>query len=130
MPTEQTPIKTDVPPSRKESLARPSSPTDSTTVIVPSPTKEETEDEAPVCAYRIPKKVEFNVSNVGSLKRKNCFPEIVEVKPELKEGVIAFSLTDTKHLCLYKRTLAKEKLGVSYKMTRIQESEIIRCWNS
>ena len=32
-------------------MARPSSPADSTTVIAPSPTKEETEDEAPVCVY-------------------------------------------------------------------------------
>ena len=61
VPTEQPPIKTDVPHSKKESLARPSSPANLTTVIVPSPIKEETEDEVPMCVYRIPKKVKFNV---------------------------------------------------------------------
>ena len=99
-PTEQPPNRSDAPPSRKESLARPSSP--ATTVIVPSPTKEETEDEAPVCVYRIPKKVKFNVSKVSPLKRKNDFPEKVEVKPELKEGVIAFSLTDRAPMLIQK----------------------------
>ena len=76
VPTEP-PIKTDVPPSN-ESLARPSSPADSTTVIVPSPTKEETEDEASMCVYRIPKQVKFNVPKVSPLKKKNDFPEKVE----------------------------------------------------
>ena len=102
VPTEQPPVRSDVPPSRKESLARPSSPADSTTVIVPSPTKEETEDEAPVCVYRIPKKVKFNVPKVSPLKRQNDFPEKVEVKPELKEGVIAFSLTDRAPMLIQK----------------------------
>ena len=102
VPTEQPPIRSDVPPSRKESLAKPSSPADSTTVIVPSPTKEETKVEAPVCVYRIPKKVKFNVPKVSPLKRKNDFPEKVEVKPELKEGVIAFSLTDRAPMLIQK----------------------------
>ena len=69
---------------------------------MPSPTKEETEDEATVCVYRKPKKVKFNVPKVSPLKRKNDFPEKVEVKPELKEGLIAFSLTDRAPLLIQK----------------------------
>ena len=120
VPTEQPPVRSDVPPSRKESLARPSSPADSTTVIVPSPTKEKTEDKALVCVYRISKKVKFNVPKVSPLKRKNDFPEKVEVKPELKEGVTAFSSTDRAPM-LIQRTLVEGKLGVSYRMTRNQD---------
>ena len=75
---------------------------------MPSPTKEETEDEAPVCVYRIPKKVKFNVPKVSPLKRNNDFPGKVEVKPELKEGVIAFSLTDQAPM-LTQKNLGGEK---------------------
>ena len=101
VPTKQPPIKIDVLPSRKESLARPS-PAESAFVIALSPTKEKTENEALVCVYRIPKKVKFNVPNVGPLKRKNTFPEKVEITPELKEGVNAFSFTDPAPMLIQK----------------------------
>ena len=46
---------------RGECLARPPSPAD---VIAPSPKKDKTEDETPVCVYRIPKIVKFIIPEV------------------------------------------------------------------
>ena len=51
---------------------------------------------------RIPYTKEGEFPEVSHLKRKNDCPEKVEVKPELKEGVIAFSLTDRAPMLIQK----------------------------